>query len=143
MKPKRPRDSQDEYDQAILDYLRPAATKTEERPPQVLDYAAPDSNRPAGGVPYGGQAVLGLLALVGTFILGIALTAAIVRSQKELSGIALLGLAVSFTALAVLSHIARSRWRWPGFALGIRLGLLIGVGLILLAVGLCFAAFSR
>ena len=99
-----------------------------------LDYASPMIDRPAGGVGYGGQLALGFAAFVATGVAGVVITGIIGSATNGQNGIFLIGPVVTLAGLVYLTVVARRRWRWRGFIVGV----LIGLGLVLLAVGLCF-----
>ncbi|MFI5380115.1 MAG: hypothetical protein ACHRHE_12520 [Tepidisphaerales bacterium] len=100
-----------------------------DRPAYQLDYASPDQQRPAGGVPYGWQVALGFAAFVVTGFVAVLLLA---MSRGGGAALLMVGVLV-FVTLATLNVVARERWRWRGFLLGV----LIGLGLALLGAGLC------
>ena len=99
-----------------------------------LNYASPEANRPVGGVGFAGQVALGFAAFVAAVIVGTVITAIIGNTVPQADTSMLLGPVIAMAALIYLTVTAHGRWRWKGFLIGV-LGTL---GLILLAVGLCF-----
>jgi hypothetical protein len=100
--------------------------------PPVLSYARPNPNRPAGGVPYIAQVILGMMAPVATGALGLAGTV-VFYQHLWLVGV------LAVVALIGVMLVACVRWRWPGFVAGA----VAMVGLGLLGLGLCAALFIR
>lgn len=100
--------------------------------PPILSYARPDPNRPAGGPPYIGQVVLGMMAAVATGALGLA---GMVVFYHHLWLVGVLAVMVLIGVMVVASV----RWRWPGFVAGA----VAMVGLGLLGLGLCTALLIR
>jgi len=89
-------------------------------------------NQPAGNVPFIAQMVIGFGAFL--VLIGAGVATIPVPNFRVAQGILI---PFSILCLIVLCMVARVRWHWKGFLLGV----LIGAGLILLAVGLCFAMF--
>ncbi len=110
-----------------------------DQPAYPLDYASPESNRPVDGVGFGGQVTLGFVAFVGTVACGLVMAAVIGSVTNGAYGIFLAGPAIAAAALLLLSINVYRRRRWTGFLIG-ALG---GLGLLLLALGLCFAVVFR
>ncbi|MFI5380116.1 MAG: hypothetical protein ACHRHE_12525 [Tepidisphaerales bacterium] len=104
-----------------------------DRPAYQLDYAPSDPQRPAGDVPYGWQVALGVVAFVATGLVGVVLRAAIQGGFGATLGV----LFLVFCTLVGLTDVARERWRWKGFLIGV----LVGLGLLALAIGVCLLAF--
>ncbi|MFI5380118.1 MAG: hypothetical protein ACHRHE_12535 [Tepidisphaerales bacterium] len=106
-----------------------------DQPAYRLEYASPEANRPAGGVGFAGQVALGFGAFVAAVIAGIVMAGMIASAGDPPGAVILLGPVVAVVSLAVLTITARRRWRWKGFLIGV----LGSLGLLLLAIGLCFA----
>ncbi len=104
-----------------------------------LDYASPELYRPAGGVGLAAQIALGFAAFVAMIIAGVALAAMIGSAMNRPNAMVLIGPAIAVGALAVLTATAYRRWRWKGFLIGV----LGSLGLLLLAIGLCFGVAFR
>ena len=105
------------------------------KPPLQLGYAAPNWwERPAGNVPFIAQVAIGF----GAFVTACVLAAVMVATGRGGAPEVLIAPVMALVLLTFVGGVARRRWRWPGFAVGV----LIGVGLALLAVGLCFVTFG-
>jgi len=124
----------------MSDPVPPEAAKPD-GPVLPLDYARPRG--PAGGVPFIGQMAIGFGAFVVMCVVTLlagAIGASAWGSSTTLvpvvAGVLVLGLPILL--LAVLTIVTWRRWRWRGFLVGV----LVGLGLVLLAAGLCFAAFA-
>jgi len=104
--------------------------------PVPLNYVTPV--RPAGGVPFIGQMALGVVA----FVLGIILAVLAGAGAAAVNAPGWLTWLVAGSvqaAVIVVAVVVWRRWAWRGFFVGVVTGLLISVGLVLLAAGLCFA----
>jgi len=116
----------------------------EPRPPESpvpLEYAPPV--RPAGNVPYIGQMGIGCGASVLALVMLWGLLAVLSLVPLGAGGggekaVLVFGPLLMVAALLALAIIAWRRWRWRGFLLGV----LISLGLILLAGGFCYALVS-
>jgi hypothetical protein len=114
---------------------RPPGWRTPGSPPASvpLQYERPratvDDDGPAGGVPFIGQMAIGFGAfLVYAVLVSMSVS---VRSPGWEGVLAI----VNFTMLLLLfavAGVARSRWRWRGFLVGV----LSGFGLMMLGIGL-------
>jgi hypothetical protein len=100
--------------------------------PQTLDYVRPhwrEGYQPR--TPVGVQFLIGMLSpYIGTFG-SAAMVAKLIRGSEYALWAGALGLVMVF----VLGGIARVRYGWRGYLPGV----LTGIGLGLLAVGICFA----
>jgi hypothetical protein len=120
---------------------RPPESGEPQPPPQrvYLQYQAPgEQEGPAGGVPFIGQLAIGFGAFLvcGAMIF---VTGALWNwtTWTPLYPIAWLSSPLLLVGMTV---VAWRRWRWRGFLVGV----LIGVGLLGLAIGACFAiVFSK
>ncbi|MGE5608608.1 MAG: hypothetical protein ACM359_05100 [Bacillota bacterium] len=99
-------------------------------PPPQLDYESSAFRRPLGGLPFIAQLAVGFGACIALAFLSFALTVA----ARDPSGL-VLGAFLILGLLAFAATVARREWHWPGFLVGV----LIVVGLLLLAFGLCIA----
>ena len=119
---------------------RPPDPASPQQTPLPLDYAP--SVRPAGNVPFIGQMGIGcggtILALIAAFtVVGVANSGPALPPWGIVLVLAL-GPGLILAALTALTVIAWRRWHWRGFLLGV----LISLGLLLLAGGLCFAMLA-
>ena len=103
---------------------------------QPLDYATP--RRGAGGFPFIAQMAVGF----GAFVVAASSTVviAVLLSQfadSATGSLLVLGAVygIPVVLLTALSIVAWRRWHWRGVLVGV----LVGLGLLLMAVGLCFA----
>ncbi len=102
--------------------------------PHPLDYATTESNRPPDGMSYGGQVGCGCGSFVAAVLLGSLLVNIFGAASHHYDGLPFVaGFGVSFGLLACLAVLSRTRWQCKGFLVGI----LIALGLVLLAAGLC------
>jgi uncharacterized membrane protein YfcA len=116
----------------------PSSPPPEPEPQRPLEYASPiyDPNRPAGGVPYVVQILIGFVSF---FIAeGMAFGVAIAINP---SGPAPFFLIPGATLVAMIgfSIVAYVRWRWHGMIVGA----LIALGLVLLGCGVCAAIMAN
>ena len=97
------------------------------KPPVQLNYATPPApgTGPAGNVPYIAQMAIGFAAFLLIGIISVVITVSMNSPAP--------GLILAPLLLTVLCVIARVRWRWRGFLAGV----LIALGLLLLAAGIC------
>lgn len=105
------------------------------KPPQPppLDYASPES-QPT--MPYPAQVALGFVAFFGFVVLVLFATAAMNAIGIPLGRLMPLALLAGFVWLIVSLHV---RKRWTGFTAGV----LLGLGLSILAFGICFVVVMR
>jgi hypothetical protein len=104
-------------------------------PPNTpLDYVSPanDPKRPAGGVPFIAQIIIGFASYFAAVLAGVF--GAVLFRTRDATGF-ILSITIMGAALIVLVEVARIRWRWRGMALGA----LIGFGVSLLGCGICAA----
>jgi hypothetical protein len=109
----------------------------EPQPQNPLEYESPviDPNRPAGGVPYVLQMLIGFASF---FVAGgVAIGAGIVINASEPAPF-FASAAIMLLAVAGFGIVARARWRWRG----VIVGLAIALGLVLLGCGACAAIMS-
>ncbi|MFI5380117.1 MAG: hypothetical protein ACHRHE_12530 [Tepidisphaerales bacterium] len=108
-------------------------------PAHQLNYASPDSIRPAGDGVFAGQIVRGVAAFFAAVIAGAVIAGMIVGNVPRPDIIVLLAPAIALASLVLLIAAARTCWRTKGFLIGV----LTGLGLLLLAIGLCFVGAFR
>ncbi len=121
---------------------RPPGWRKPNTPPAwvPLQYERPrspvDDDGPAGGVSFGGQIALGF----GAFVLCGAIGLGMLRVPMATSLFDIFTPLLALLLLIAVTVVARVNWRWRGFVVGV----LIGVGLVGLAAGACFAiVFSK
>jgi hypothetical protein len=99
--------------------------------PQTLDYGRPRTGQYVPRTPLWVQFVLGMVApFIGVFGFG-----ATVSAMRLYGNSVLIAGVMGLVSVFVLGVFARVRFGWRGFLPGVA----TGIGLSLLAVGLCFA----
>ena len=123
--------------------LRPSQLPDEDEP-AVLDYASPGIGQPTGDVSVGGQVTrivvgcfTGVVLTIAGLVIGLFTAIAIGQAVKQVASSNLVVIAVAAGFLVLLVQTVRQNWSRKAFLLG----MLIGGGLVFLAVGLCFANF--
>jgi hypothetical protein len=115
----------------------PSSPPPEPEPQQPLEYASPvmDPNRPAGGVPYVLQMLIGFASFF--FAEGVAVGAGILMNPSEPT-LFFVFAAIMLLAVVGFGVLARARWRWRG----VIVGSILAFGLLLLGCGVCAAIMS-